>query len=172
MFIWIALLPTLVRLRFLLIHNGVSKVSDKQKEKLSQLRSLYRLLETVDFDPIRVRDIYWNRKTNQQNLNSIRQLASLDSSSLANLMPTGCVEGNGPYLLFGRELIQLFDIIVHGDKVSQGCKVLNDEVKLLEEFLETDEFEELQDAADSIRSDTESGRKVLYITGRSVTGMC
>ena len=74
-------------------------------------------------------------------------------------------EGNGPYLLFGRELIQLFDIIFHGDKVSQGCKVLNDEVKLLEEYLETDEFEELQDAADSIRSDTESGRKVLYITG-------
>ena len=63
-------------------------------------------------------------------------------------------------LLIGRELIQLFDIIVHGDKVSQGCKVLNDEVKLLEEFLETDGFEELQDAADSIRSDTESGRKV------------
>ena len=55
------------------------------------------------------------------------------------------IEGNGPYLLFGRELIQLFDIIVHGDKVSQGCKVLNDEVKLLEEFLETDDFEELQE---------------------------
>jgi len=96
----------------------------------SQLRSLYRLLETVDFDPIRVRDIYWNRMTNQQNLNSIRQLASLDLSSLANLMPSGCVEGNGPYLLFGRELIQLFDIIVHGDKVSRGCKVLNDEFRL------------------------------------------
>jgi hypothetical protein len=70
------------------------------------------------------------------------------------------IEGDGPYLLLGRELIELFDIVIQGGKVSQGSKVLNDEVKLLEEFLETDEFEELEE----LPNDGEDDRVTLPVS--------